>query len=795
MTNSRFSRSEKSTDHFVKSQFPEFFLDEGEGIVNFVDAYYRHFSANTGYDLRDLQVQGDIDTTSNTNLIKFSNKYSFGAGRFIRTLPAVTNDNFRFLLKHIKDLYRSKGTVAGTKLFFRLSFDDAPEIFFPGERLFKPSSSQYNLPVIVEIFLGQKNTFDDLVGLVGREIKGSKSNATAIVGDIFKKRVKNKEFTYFKLDNVNGAFVTGDRIVEKGGTNVDVSVAPRVIGPVNGFDIISGSSNIPQGTLFTAKPNQSGEGLSIIADKTGSVSGTFNLSSVTGDGYSSSATVLIVRHPDEPETTTRGKFEVVVGDTYSTHDYNSDLILTYNDEFIANATINGTTFDSANASNEYNTSGLNEILTYESRTVGTISAVNSAEDPSMYDQKPFVGIKELVFTANQAGTVAISGRTVTGTGTSFEKFMYPVANTLSGTVSLTDTSATVTGTSTLFQTELNENDVLKVMDTSSNPRLFNIKSIESNTSLTLQQASPVSLSSANYTKGFVNFIRIMDGNGTALLKTINSHSSDTELHICDEITTSEMSSNTGLKYAFGYIAANTNFDALSEPTKRRILEGGIPSDTVDAGVDADIAFTVTASQGTVIGGRIQSSGLGFFPDENIVMQSEDLTPVVEFAGSGTGASGLAILNNGAIDSVLILNGGSGYGTDTTVKFVDGTGTGAKGTATVVNGVISAVTITASGSDYFPTRDITVRPIKGGQGELEGFYGSCGSEINPINKIQDSDFWQDYSYEIQSTIDKEKYKNIYDEFLHIAGRKFFSKNLILDNVDNAPRLVEESVTDS
>ena len=109
----RFTRSEKSTKHFVKSQFPDFFLDEGEGIVNFVDQYYRHFSANTGNQIRDLQYQGDIDTTSNTNLIRFNNKYTFGSGRFIKELPAVITGDLRFIIKHIKDLYRSKGTIRG----------------------------------------------------------------------------------------------------------------------------------------------------------------------------------------------------------------------------------------------------------------------------------------------------------------------------------------------------------------------------------------------------------------------------------------------------------------------------------------------------------------------------------------------------------------------------------------------------------------------------------------------------------------------------------------------------------
>src|SRR5579871_85164 len=67
--------------------------------------------------------------------------------------------------------------------------------------------------------------------------------------------------------------------------------------------------------------------------------------------------------------------------------------------------------------------------------------------------------------------------------------------------------------------------------------------------------------------------------------------------------------------------------------------------------------------------------------------------------AGTGASLTAVISGGAVTSVTINSGGSGYTTAPVIQFVGGTGNGATATCTVSGGAINTVTITAGGNNY------------------------------------------------------------------------------------------------
>jgi hypothetical protein len=69
------------------------------------------------------------------------------------------------------------------------------------------------------------------------------------------------------------------------------------------------------------------------------------------------------------------------------------------------------------------------------------------------------------------------------------------------------------------------------------------------------------------------------------------------------------------------------------------------------------------------------------------------------------ATAAAVLNAGAVESVTILDGGSGYTSAPAVSFT-GPGTGATATATVTDGVVTEVTVTAPGTGY-TTATVTI----------------------------------------------------------------------------------------
>ena len=111
------------------------------------------------------------------------------------------------------------------------------------------------------------------------------------------------------------------------------------------------------------------------------------------------------------------------------------------------------------------------------------------------------------------------------------------------------------------------------------------------------------------------------------------------------------------------------------------------------------------------------------------------------------------------------------------------------------GRVSEVKILSSGFGYidgeivYLTDDDGNRVARGtmiadAQGISAGFWGGETSHINGYkadgsyydsrNKLHDSDFYQEYSYEIRSTVDIETYRETLKQNVHLAGTRLFGK---------------------
>lgn len=109
------------------------------------------------------------------------------------------------------------------------------------------------------------------------------------------------------------------------------------------------------------------------------------------------------------------------------------------------------------------------------------------------------------------------------------------------------------------------------------------------------------------------------------------------------------------------------------------------------------------------------------------------------------------------------------------------------------GRISEVKVTNSGFGYlnkeivFLTNEAGATLAKGqlfadSQGITAGFWGSETSHLNGFkpdgsyydsrNRLHDSDFYQEYSYQIKSTIDFDSYKDTLKQNIHLAGTRIF-----------------------
>ena len=89
---------------------------------------------------------------------------------FLATLPEnlAAGLDKRKLIKNIKSMYRSKGSVRGHEIFFRILFGENSETIYPKEQMLKASDGQFDTLKVLRVIA----TSGDPTTLIGRTITG-----------------------------------------------------------------------------------------------------------------------------------------------------------------------------------------------------------------------------------------------------------------------------------------------------------------------------------------------------------------------------------------------------------------------------------------------------------------------------------------------------------------------------------------------------------------------------------------------------------------------------------------------
>ena len=89
-----------------------------------------------------------------------------------------------------------------------------------------------------------------------------------------------------------------------------------------------------------------------------------------------------------------------------------------------------------------------------------------------------------------------------------------------------------------------------------------------------------------------------------------------------------------------------------------------------------------------------------------------------------------------------------------------------------------VTLTKEDSNF----SITAIVELGKQGVGAGFFSSTRGFLDSDKKLQDNDYYQNYSYEVQTKIPFDKYFEVLKKVSHVAGTKAFGKVTSLSSID-------------
>jgi hypothetical protein len=266
----------KTVSQLVENQFPAFYKEDGPGFVAFVKAYYEFLETTDKYtykENRELFNSNDIDDTLNEFLGHFKEKY-------LADFPFVTATDKRFMIKHIMDYYRSKGSKQSLELLMRLLYNEDVEVYYPGEDILKASDSEWYRPVYIELSKSSRTR-----GFLNKQIRGSNSGATAFVEGVVTKRVDGKIIDVVYLSSVRGNFSRNDRVTDDG----TIKNAPKIVGSLTTLTIETGGRNNIVGDIFDVITDQGRQG-KVRVDGIENATGKVDFKIVEGGyGYTNSA--------------------------------------------------------------------------------------------------------------------------------------------------------------------------------------------------------------------------------------------------------------------------------------------------------------------------------------------------------------------------------------------------------------------------------------------------------------------------------------------------------------------------
>ena len=705
---------EKKISNFVESQFPQFYLDEGPNFVLFVKAYYEWMESegqviNQSRSLFDIR---DIDNTLTDFLEHFQSKYLYG-------IPFNVIVNKRELLKHILDVYRSKGSTQCYKLLFRLIYDQDAEIYLPGTDILKPSDGTWLEPKYLEV-----TNVSGLNSFVGKTIYGTTSGASAVVEDYVTEPVSQNIVALLYISNLSpkgGTFDVGEKVVILGqqSNTAAVIAAPTVKGSLESIQIINGGQSFNVGDIIKVV-NRDISNNQLISDgiegllrvtslSRGLGSLTFNINS-GGFGYNLGAKTFLYSGNGDV-TGTGASFSLESFSYVQTLTYNTDIIVDY-----ANTVINAASYSLPGNTGANSASALNTVLRFASNTFGTIASLTNIETGNGYTQSPSIFVRN---------------------------FQDTLIN-LAGNVSYSNTSNTIVGTGTAFQYFFSNGDgiYLKANTSASSIEYQIIKTVDSNTSITLY-APPTYIGNGASSATFRTAPVILPSQfalyDTPMQRTDSTINGQNESIIAlpsqgNNIVASAVAYNSGKGYSPSSTVKAYLFSALNTPS---ILNGG--------------------------------SG---YSNNDVLIFSGGLT--------NSPASGYVTTNgSGVITAVVLSYAGSAYQSVPVISVKSTNGFGAVFTTTI--------------KDLNTTSSVTGKVVKAGVGKKPGYWSTSRGFTNYDKYIQDSYFYQDFSYQIKVANVLDKYKNILYDTFHTSGAELFGQYLKLINESALTSIISESKT--
>lgn len=816
---------EKTISNLVENQFPEFYREEGPVFVAFVKKYYEWMEevGNPLYYSRRAPEFSDIDTTADEFLVYFKEEY-------LKNIQLSTETDTRQMVKHALDLYRSRGNERAVDLLFRLVFGVGTKLYYPSTDLFKLSDGRWVRPTYLEVTLN-----DHLEQFVGKQIKGLTSGATAFCTRVIRRFVGNRFSDIIYINNIRGKFLTDEKI-NISYDPIDVEDCPTITGSLNYVDIsVNGTgSGFSIGQIVDIESVYGRQGLGRVSEISSIAGAVFLTLDNGGYGYSNTAEVLI---SDSVLTLSNVSVTANINSPTFLLDYENYIPL-FSTLQQPHALINyinanntftvGDQLYTYHANNDVKGTGTVLEITTSSVANGTIRvAINSgnlqsdtfykAGNTIVANQAASNGYTQTTWFANVMGIAPSVNLYVTGYTTSFNEgeIIYQKNSSNTITANGTVTKITINGSNTIFSVN------------SGFGAFITGQSVYGSTSNSIANASvlefKIGITDANgyFSNSIYNVFNASSGNvsGTITRKSTGENASFTIDP--DLIYVEYINYNTDLIQPYLAIALDsTGYGFPGNPdanlTNGTILDALTYANVQIGKINRIIQTSIGSDYNEAPFVRVYEPQTYTGKKQDLIIEVANLTSSFIanelITQSATGARGIVKPRSNTsvlyVESLNYANNPAFVVTSNTTTFITGFDSGSTANAISVtidtaseyigfnalisanlasgNGAVTKLDVIDSGFGFLQGEQITFSntSLEGTgyanlqtHGTARGFYEQKGGFLSDQKKLFDGYYYQDFSYEVRSSIELNKYSEMLKQILHIAGTQNFSRLMI------------------
>jgi hypothetical protein len=407
---------------------------------------------------------------------------------------------------------------------------------------------------------------------------------------------------------------------------------------------------------------------------------------------------------------------------------------------------------------------LNLALTRGSYDIGTIASLSGINPGSDYNISPFVLVRDNELANFNRRDLNLVVENQVGTFTDDEEIVQ----------NFSDPAFTLQVSGSNSGLVLNES-VTQIINSTANG--YGIAG-SSNTTVSVVTVS--AFSNSTFGNTFVN-----SAIGSSLTGTVSSNATSSQVNGVSTLFTSELSAGDFIKFSGNnlifQINTISNNTILNLTTNSSITTSNSISEVTNVaiGMTSGVKFFVNTSisntQISLSRGKVINSGASFINVKRKTF-NQSFTSGVEITGATSGATANVV-------SVTQIEESSLMGNNAVVNSFAG----------IVNGSITSLSVIDSGFAYEDGESINIEIdtnayIATGyanlinQGVGEGYFKSTRGFLNSDKYIHDGDFYQFYSYQIQTELPLETYGDTLKKLMHVAGTKLFGNVIKVSNVD-------------